>query len=131
MTRFWDRLGISTSLVCMVHCLITPVAVVLMPYATKYLLSGWIHLVLASLVVPVAIWSFHTGYRLHGDRRICVFGFLGLACVLIALSAGFSPLTSNYEVPFMTAGGTLLISAHILNLRGSRRCQSCGVVHEH
>lgn len=118
MNGFWDRFGISASLFCIVHCLFTPMLVVLVPFVGQTLAHGWFHLVIAAIVVPTAVWALWNGYRQHHTRRILWLGEAGLVFVCLALSLGARD--SRVEVGFMSAGGLLLAAAHLGNLRACR-----------
>lgn len=119
MNEFWDRLGISTSILCILHCLLTPVLIVLMPFAGHALAHSWFHWVIVSLVVPVAIWALWNGYRLHKQKRVLWLGSVGLTLVCLALYFGEDSL--NAEIALMVTGGVLLTFAHYSNLRQCQR----------
>ncbi len=112
MNVFLDRLGISASILCIVHCLATPVLVIFMPLLGGTFAHGWFHLVIAALIIPVAVLALWRGYRLHHRIQVLYLGGLGL--ILICLALGLDP---SYEIPLMVAAGVLLASAHYLNLK--------------
>lgn len=117
MNQFWDRLGISASLICILHCLMTPILLVAMPVVGAYLSQGWFHALIGALVFPVAIWAFLNGYREHRQHRVLAFGALGLTLVFLALVQHHDQVR---EFLFMSLGGSLLTLAHYLNLRCCR-----------
>ncbi|MBX3023040.1 MAG: MerC domain-containing protein [Bdellovibrionales bacterium] len=119
MNEFWDRLGISTSILCILHCLLTPVLVVFLPFAGEELAHGWFHWIIVCVVVPVAIWALWNGYRLHRLKRVLWLGSVGLIFVCLALYVGYYDL--NYEIILMISGGLLLSMAHFSNLRQCQR----------
>lgn len=115
MNAFWDRLGISASIFCIVHCLFTPLLVVMVPFVGQTLAHGWFHVGIAALVIPLAVWALWNGYRQHRTRRILWLGGIGLVFVALALFAGAE--TQWVEVALMSTGGVLLALAHLGNLR--------------
>ena len=117
MNQFWDRLGISASLLCILHCLLTPVLIVAVPMTGAYFTHGYFHIAIAALVIPVAFWALLNGYRLHRNPRVLVFGALGLIFVSLAL---LQHSDIKAEFMLMIVGGFLLTWAHYTNLRCCR-----------
>ena len=87
--RLWDRLGISASALCLVHCVALPFLLAGMPALARFesSLGTGFHIVMAILVtatvVPAAGWLQATPRCAH-DR----FGGWGLTLILIGLLAG-------------------------------------------
>lgn len=115
-----DKLGMSLSFLCAIHCLVTPLIMLSLPIMARYYLAQpWFHWALALFIVPIGVWAFISGYRHHG--KILVL-FLGLPGLLII---GIVPVFfHNYlhwfqywwsETAFMIIGSSLLISAHWIN----------------
>lgn len=121
MIAFWDRLGITASVLCVIHCLLTPIAVVVLPFAAQSRLHGDFHLLIAAIVVPVALLALLRGYRIHRDTSVLWLGGLGILLMLAAMS-GRSVTDESAESWLMIAGGIALSAAHYRNLRECR-CQ--------
>ena len=121
MNSFWDRLGISASILCVVHCLLTPMLVVFLPLVGATLARGWFHAAIIATVVPVAIFALWKGYRVHRQTHILWMGAFGF--VAIALAAVFGAEHNAIETGFMVAGGLVLSAAHYLNMRTTRNCR--------
>lgn len=119
MNGFWDRLGISTSILCMLHCLLTPLLVIFIPVLGQYFSHEWFHAVIAVVVIPVAVWALWNGYRLHKNKRVLWLGTPGIIIVCLAMFTGIHDL--RYEFALMLVAGLLLTSAHYINLRS---CQA-------
>ena len=119
MSEFWDRLGISTSLLCIVHCLATPFLVLLVPFAGEFMEHRWFHLIIAIVVLPVAAIALARGYRLHQKKSTLWWGAIGIAFVGIALIFGERD-QKIFEFCCMMIGGAGLITAHYLNLKECR-----------
>jgi hypothetical protein len=121
MIAFWDRLGISASLLCVIHCLLTPVLVLSAPIVGHALSELWFHLLILVVVYPVAMWALWRGYRLHRKKITLKFGALGLLLVGASTFAGGTHRT--WWMTFtMILGGLSLITAHTLNLSACRTC---------
>ena len=116
-----DRLAIGLSMLCLVHCLALPVVMLALPALESIVLGteSPVHWVLLGMALPVSVYALWHGFRHHGHRSILVFGSIGLTLMLI----GVSHVTSRaLEVPLTTVGVSLLLVAHVLNLRHNARC---------
>lgn len=119
MNEFWDRLGISASLICILHCILTPILVISIPVAGELASHEWFHGSMILIVVPVAVWALWNGYRLHRNPTVIWLGIAGVLSMILALVLGSKNF--NVEFIFMIIAGSLLASAHWLNLRVCRR----------
>ena len=120
MNTFWDRLGMSASILCVVHCLVTPVALVFLPLVGATLVHGWVHGVIIAIVVPVALYALWNGYRIHRHTSVIWLAAGGFAA--IALSILFEGNHNLVEAGFMILAGIFLSTAHYKNLRAIRTC---------
>lgn len=118
-----DRLGVTASVGCAIHCFLIGVFFLLFPgifEATNhfghfhFLETDWVHLAMAALVFPVALYSIGRGYRLHKHKSTLIFGSIGLALIAGGLLAHPHPM----ETLLTMLGGLSLALAHFLNLRG-------------
>lgn len=151
-----DRLAFLLSGACAVHCLLTPLLVVLLPLTV----AGWLthpdfHFWMLALVVPSTGLAMVLGYRRHRDR-ITVMGSLGgvglLALALFighgvaafgmeaeihrvdhhatgccSLEPGTPALAGlSLEAMVTTLGGLVLVACHWRNLNLSRSGRSRG-----
>lgn len=127
-TATWDRLGMALSVICAVHCLVTPLVLLSVPMLTRYyLVHPFVHWILAILIVPVGVISFLHGYRHHKRVIVLVMGLPGLiiiSTVPVLTHQMFPTLVPPYfETVMMTIGSLLLIAAHWINLRACRHCK--------
>ncbi|MEM1158649.1 MAG: MerC domain-containing protein [Verrucomicrobiota bacterium] len=138
-----DSLAIGMSLVCAVHCLITPALLVLMPIlATTFWVHQDFHLWMLFLVLPVTGVAFFLGCRKHKDRIVLFLGGMGLTLLVgVAIyesfiHAGFNATghetcahclgneTSkvlNTAIMTNVLGGAFLLSGHARNFMLCRR----------
>lgn len=116
--QLWDRIGISASLICLIHCLVTPLTVMTIPLIGREFDHEIFHWAVAALVVPVAIWALWRGYQSHRHRRVLWLGVSGLMAVAAALISG--TVNFSLEVTLMSIGGTLLAAAHWTNMQVCR-----------
>ena len=138
-----DSLAISMSVVCAVHCLLTPLLIILFPILTT---TFWVHqdfhLWMLFFVLPTTSLAVFLGCRKHRDKLVMGLSAAGLAC-LFAVSLYESFFHANGLLQQgaeclhcaqagikdhlrMTTfanilGGILLASAHVRNYRLCRR----------
>ncbi|HMN68309.1 MAG TPA: MerC domain-containing protein [Bdellovibrionales bacterium] len=118
MRGLWDRVGISASLLCVAHCLLTPLLVLALPFAGDFLSHDWFHVGIALVVFPVAAWALWNGYRLHRRKSVIYLGTIGL--FIIALGMFIGAYSHEFEVAAMVSAGLILAAAHYQNLRACR-----------
>lgn len=115
---FWDQVGIGLSVLCAVHCLVTPLILLSLPIMARYYLAHfWVHVLLAVLILPVGIYAFWHGYRHHQNRKVLWLGLPGLfivASVPFLVHSLYLPVS---EPLLMSFGSILLIVAHWINRR--------------
>lgn len=143
-----DKLAISMAAVCAVHCLLTPILIVLLPIvATSFFVHEDFHLWMLYLVIPTTSFAMFMGCRQHKDKWVAALSALGLSVLIAALvyerrqapnsevaaeahcqhcvrDISEEPLPLNVAAWINTFGGLLLASAHIRNYRLCRRA-SC------
>jgi hypothetical protein len=124
MKKVWDKLGIALSTICLAHCVVVVVLPLLLPALGTFFHSPWIHQTFAGLVLIITPMAFMPGYRRHGLSRVLVMAWTGVALVLAGvLSDGKLPEITSHSLSIMGSG--FLVTAHLLNLRHSRKAASC------
>lgn len=142
-----DKLAISMAAICAVHCLLTPVLVVMLPIiATSFFVHQDFHLWMLYLVIPTTSFAIYMGCRKHKDKWVATLSALGVSVLLCALIVERQNATAhatedgvhcphcvrdmNEEaVPMQTAawintlGGLFLASGHVRNYRLCRRAK--------
>lgn len=126
--EFLDRVGISASILCVLHCLATPFLVMSLPLLGHWVNNFWFHIAMAIFIFPVAIVALFNGYKIHKRAYILALGGIGLGFI------GAGLLTQNHHhhhgpnqsFLFTALGGAFLVSAHLLNLRTCKKCKIKG-----
>jgi hypothetical protein len=81
-----DRLAISMAVICAVHCLVTPLLLVVLPIiATTFWVDEHFHVWMLLLVIPstgLAMWS---GCRRHKDKWVLRLSVAGLSFLISAV----------------------------------------------
>ncbi len=122
----WDRLGIFLSLACLAHCLLLPIALLVLPLlAVQWLQDGTVHIVMALLLAPVAALALIPGLKRHGSWTVAGAMAAGLGLVSSAAFAGEGSVAHQWGTLLTIAGGTFLVAAHFVNLRLCRSCPAC------
>jgi phosphoglycerol transferase MdoB-like AlkP superfamily enzyme len=83
-THGWlDSLAISMSVICAVHCLLTPLLIALLPIiSTTFWVHENFHLWMVFLVVPTTSLAVFMGCRKHKDKLVAALSITGLAFIL-------------------------------------------------
>lgn len=120
-----DTLGQVLSAVCAVHCVTTPLFVILAPAAASVL--GGAHPILLVLVIGVALWAFIPGYRCHHSGKVVALALSGISLLAVAAFAFEGQLV--LETALSLVGAALMMTAHWLNRKLLREAHSH--VHAH
>ena len=147
-SRGWmDSFVIGMSVICAIHCMMTPVLVAVLPVVVS---TFWVHkdfhLWMLLLVMPMATFSLFLGCRKHKSRLVMVLGLLGLGvlasvavneplfhstlavqehadCVLCTQRESGSLLSPTTLANVL--GAVLLTCAHVRNFLLCRRANCC------
>ena len=113
-----DRLGATGSLMCAVHCALTPVLLAALPAAgLSFLFADGVEWTLVCFVTLLGVANLGWSYRRH--RTLRALGLLVPGLLVLWAGLLYPPLHHSV-VPHavaMTFGGTLVGVAHLLNLR--------------
>lgn len=114
----WDALGVTTSLLCAIHCAVLPLVMVTLPVmgvnvihntSFEYGMIG-----LAFLIGTRALWH---GFSRHHRRLLPWLLFTVGMILLIA-----KQIWLEYELFFLPFAVTLIVTAHWQNYRWCRVC---------
>ncbi len=145
-THGWlDSLAISMSIICAVHCLLTPLLIIAFPIlATTFWVHQNFHLWMLLFVLPTTSLAVFLGCRKHRDKLVVSLSAIGLSCLFaVSLYESFFHVNHMLEhgaecmhglhveheehFPLTTVvnilGGVFLASAHVRNYYLCRRLQ--------
>lgn len=113
-TTFWDRVGISLSGLCAIHCLFFPVAVALLPlWPVAESIHDWTHPVLFILIIPTVFFALRG--RTYFGR---VGRYLWIGLVIIGAAWMLHDWIGDWgEAAVTMAGSALLVTGHWINYR--------------
>ncbi len=116
-----DFIGQVLSVLCVVHCVATPLVLAVAPAFAN--LFGNAHPVLLTLVLATAAWAFIPGYLHHKQTVPLMFAAAGL--VLLALGAFVFEGNLPLEIASSVTGAMLMLAAHWKNRSAHRHCHAC------
>ena len=108
-----DRVGITLSGLCLIHCVAGLMLVTVLGIGGEWLLAPEIHRIGLALAIAVGLVTIGLGAFRHGK-----LGPLVLAAIGLMLMGGALAVDHGVEEAVLTIGGVVLLAiAHILNLR--------------
>jgi peptidoglycan/LPS O-acetylase OafA/YrhL len=120
-----DQIGVWTSTLCVIHCLLTPVVLSLSAVSAHFLPSEEkTHRTLAVVITALGAIALVKGYRRHRSWRVLALMAAGLAFIFRGAFWG-DHLPSHWaEVLVTLIGSGFMIAAHRTNHTFCRDC-SC------
>ena len=119
-----DRSAIVLSMICVVHCLALPVAIIMLPALSAYWFADEnFHLLLLYLVLPTSVIALGLGCRRHRMFKMMLWGSAGLLCLTVAALLGHDRLGELGEKGLTLLGAGLVVVAQIYNFRNCRQSQ--------
>jgi hypothetical protein len=124
-----DHLGMWTSALCVVHCMVTPILLSVSAVSAHFLPSEErTHRSLAVIIATLGAIALVKGYRNHRYLRVLFLMLTGLAFIFAAAYWGDRLPSHRAEVLVTFIGSGFMIAAHRINHTFCRNCRSC--VHE-
>lgn len=130
-----QKVSIWLSSLCLIHCLITPFILILLPSISTFF-SGWVELVLVIGIFPISMIAFFPIWIKHKNKIRLVEFLSGLSLIAIAQfiiyfheHGGYS-LESIFEMLLMVLGTGLIAYATYRNRRHTHHCHNPHHVHE-
>lgn len=116
--RLYDAVAIGGAFACLLHCLATPAAILLVPTAATYLvLPERFHLWILLFALPTSAVALWIGYARHRRCQPAVVTSVGLAMLAGAIVLAPSEAIETA----ITVPGTLAMAiGHALNWRAMR-----------
>ena len=119
-----DKAAIGLSMVCAVHCLLLPVALVLLPaLAANSFGDESFHSWMLLAVLPTSIFALTMGCRQHRNYSVMATGLLGLAILTLAILFGHDWMGETWEKVATLAGALFIALGHFKNHRLCKKQQ--------
>ncbi len=120
-----DKLSISLSLLCAIHCLAVPVMLALLPgFAALQLDNEAFHSWMLWAVIPASIYALTMGCKQHKRLRLLVVGGAGLILMILAVILAEEIIGESGEKILTLLGASLVAAGHYWNFRLCRH-QDC------
>lgn len=126
-----DKLAISLSFLCAMHCLVVPLIAVFLPSLVALNLENEaFHTWMVILVLPTSLYALTLGCKQHKNYRFLSYGLLGMA-LLVAAVLLEERLTEVMEKFITLAGASLIAFSHFRNYRLCQKHDSDCYCHDH
>lgn len=123
MTKILDRVGISASLICAVHCILFPIMLIIMPViGSTFLYSHSVEKVFLLFSLLLASFSLCIGFKEHHSHSL-LGGLLVASGFLI--TGQFLYHGYLFGRLMVAGGGFILASLHFINIRLCEQCNRC------
>lgn len=120
-----DQLGIWTSTICVIHCLVTPIVLSVSAVSAHFLPSEErTHRIIAVVIATLGALALVRGYRSHRSLRVLLTMIAGLSCIFAGAFWGDRLPSHGAEVLITLIGSGFMITAHRMNHTFCRNC-SC------
>jgi hypothetical protein len=117
---FSDKIAISLSILCVIHCLVVPLLIAFLP-SMILLQQEAFHLWMVILVVPISIYALTLGCKKHKKLSIVTLGMVGLICLLSAVFFGESHIGETGEKLITIIGALLVSISHYQNFNQCKK----------
>ncbi|MDR9418215.1 MerC domain-containing protein [Gracilimonas sp.] len=122
ISLFWDRLGISLSVLCAIHCLFVPIVLALLPLTPHAAaIEEWLHPIFIVLILPTI---FYASSRSHYNRTIVTLLLSGFGLIIAGWLLGHYWLGEIFETSATLLGSVILIIGHWRNYNHHRTCNN-------
>lgn len=117
-----DRCGIVMAGVCLFHCAVVPLAMLVFPLiGALHESAEWLHAPLALVAITLCVFALMRGSYRHSRRVPALLGAIG---ILLLLASLFEEQFGGFAEYLASAGALFAASAHLANLRATRHVRA-------
>ncbi len=122
-----DRLAITLSTVCMIHCLVLPIILILLPTLTSitFFSDERFHTWLLYVVIPISAFALVSGYFHHRNLFVVLVTSIGISILVLTAFLGHAVLGDKGEVIASVFGSVLVAYGHIKNFKNRKQRSQC------
>lgn len=118
MQKTLDRVAVSLSVVCAIHCAVLPLIVAVVPSLLSSMADdATFHWLMLWFVLPTSAVATFMGCRRHGYLPVALLIALGAGMVAVAATVGHEAFGHTLERVVTILGGFILSVGHLLNQR--------------
>ena len=116
-----DKLSITLSLACMIHCLLMPSFLILTSgFLALSIDNELIHRVFLIIVLPVSLYALITGYQNHKILSYLYLGISGLWLLFFAVFFGEGVFGEFAEKSLTLIGSIIVATSHNKNYKACK-----------
>ena len=116
-----DKLSITLSLACMIHCLLMPSFLILTSgFLALSIDNELIHRVFLIIVLPVSLYALITGYQNHKILSYLYLGVSGLWLLFFAVFFGEGVFGEFAEKSLTLIGSIIVATSHYKNYKACK-----------
>ena len=116
-----DKLSITLSLACMIHCLLMPSFLILTSgFLAISIDNEIIHRVFLIIVLPVSLYALITGYQNHKILSYLYLGISGLWLLFFAVFFGEGVFGEFAEKSLTLIGSIIVATSHYKNYKACK-----------
>ena len=128
MQKIFDTIGLTISGTCVVHCLLAPATIILLPvFGLTVSQEEVLHEIFLYLIVPSAIIAITMGCRKHKDYNVAILATIGI--ILLVYAVVTHDTNTEQTVKLLTLVGSALVV--ISHLRNFSLCRQSDCNHDH
>ncbi|MCK7460173.1 MerC domain-containing protein [Idiomarina aminovorans] len=125
LQKIGDKTAIGLSGLCLVHCLLLPILLIVLPPITGLLTLNdeTFHQWMLFAVIPISFMALLMGHRHHRNRFTLLIGATGLAILVFTAFIDHDTFGPYADVIFTVIGSSIITYAHIRNYQLRNRRQ--------
>ena len=117
-----DKLSITLSMACMIHCLLMPSFLILTSgFLALTIDNELIHKVFLILVIPISLYALISGFQNHKISSYMYLGISGLWLLIFAVFFGEGVFGELAEQVLTFLGSLIVAYSHYQNFKACRK----------
>ena len=116
---FLDQVAVALSGLCLLHCLLLPFLVTLLPFLGQFG-DDHLHAEMLVVVIPISVLALGLGFRRHRHGGIVAAGIAALAILTIGGTIAHNTFGLAADRALTVIGSITLAVTHYRNFRLSR-----------
>lgn len=120
MKKVWDRMGITFSTACVIHCVVVAFLPLFFPAIDLYTHTTWVHIAVGITILLTSPLAFVPGYKKHGLTWILGTAVSGLFFILMGVLLE-DKVSDQVSHSVSILGSLCLVFAHAKNLQHSHK----------
>jgi len=117
--RILDHVAIALSGLCLLHCLLLPFIIALLPLLSQIDESHF-HAQMLIVVVPVSVFALALGFRRHASKAIIAWGIAGVVILVFGGTIAHANYGATVDTLLTMVGAIVLATTHYFNNRLTR-----------